>query len=135
MAVFALPAIGYLGAGAVGVATGLATSWLFGSKKGAEQTPSAAEYHSPYETYQPTDARSTSQVYSPSVIYQIESPGAEITKKDTVTAESRASAQPYFWQPSTAPSASASTTEGLDLTKIAIIGAVGIVAYGLVSNK
>lgn len=119
-----------------GIGGGLAGGFIsnvFGGASKKEQ--SVSETHAAYEHYAPitTDARSTSRAYSPSVIYQIESPGAYISKKDTTTAES-ASDPTIRQERSETGGPSAGITEGTDLTKIALIGAGGLIVYGVVKE-
>lgn len=120
-----------------GIAGGLIAS-VFGGTSKKEQAVQAVETHAPYEIFQPTtvDARSISEVYSPTSIIQIESPYAQARSATEITskAASRAEADPKFWQPSTGPSPTAGITEGVDLSKIALIGAVGLIGYGVVKE-
>ena len=119
-------AVGVAGVGG-GIVGGYLTSLLgSGGKK------DYSEHHAPKEHYAPvtTDARATSTVWSPSYIYQIQSPEGYISKKDTNVAESTAipKVSSVREDPST-------ISEGADMSKLAIIGVVGLVAYGLVSKK
>lgn len=116
-----------------GIAGGFLTS-IFGG--GGKKDVAASEIHAPYEEFAPVKvyAPSISRVYAPSQMFQIDSPGAEMTKKDVITAESRAdpTTTPITYRPSTAPSAG--ITEGTDLTKIAMIGGAALIGYGIVTE-
>jgi len=129
-----LPLIPIALAGIGGGVAGGAIASIFGG--GGKKAQTVSEQHAPYETYQPSTATttSTSKIYSPSQIIQIESPGATITKKDELVAESAAKgeASPMMYQPSTAPSAG--ITEGTDLTKIAMIGGAALIGYGIITE-
>ena len=106
---------------AAGVGGGLLGGLLGGSKK---------EIHATKEHYAPVNApvSSIAKTYAPTYQYQIDSPYAEMTsKKDLIT---KASAEGEISTPRVE-----TTTEGMDMTKIAIIGVVGLVAYGVVSKK
>jgi hypothetical protein len=121
-----------------GVAGGLLGGLLGGGKKEQAAEAVASTYHAPYSQYQPTKVYSPtiSRVYAPSPVYQIESPGAYIAKKDTARAEANGSTvSPTYAQPySVAPVAAPKTAEGIDLTKIAIVGAIGLIGYGVVKE-
>lgn len=124
MMVFPLIPVAIAGIGGSILGGGLMS--VFGSGK-----KDYSEHHAPQEHYAPvaTDARSTSEIWSPTYIYQIDSPEGFISKKDTNVAESQAT--PKISSMREDPT---SISEGTDMTKLAIIGAVGIVAYGLVSK-
>lgn len=129
-------AIAGVGGGVVGAYLG---GLLGGGKKEQAAEAVASTYHAPYSQYQPTEVYTptVSEVYAPSPVYQIESPGAFISKKDVATAEAtgRPTVSPSYDQPYTvSPTAAPGITEGVDLTKMAIIGVIGLVAYGLVSK-
>ena len=116
-----------------GLAGGLVSSFFGG---GGKKDVGVSEVHAPKEHFAPvtTHAPSISRIYSPSVMYQIESPGARMSKKDIMTAKSEA--DPFIAPMRYDPGApSAGITEGTDLSKIALIGAVGLIAYGVVSKK
>lgn len=125
-----IPLVAVAGASALG--GGLVASIFGGSKKDM----SVKEVHATKEHFAPvtTDARAISKIFAPTYQYQIESPGARMTKKDKITsaAESYPEISPSRTQEG---GAGISSTEGMDMTKIAVIGVVGLVAYGLVSKK
>lgn len=133
-----LPLIPIAAAGVGGGLAGGLIASVFGAGGKKEQAVGAKEIHAPYETFQPTtvDARSISQVYSPTAIYQIESPYAQARSATDVTSKavSRADADPKFWQPQAAPTATAGITEGVDLTQIALIGGLALIGYGVVTE-
>ena len=129
-----LPLIPIAAAGVLGGVTGGLLGKLLGGDSKKEQAVSAIETHAPYETYQPTTTTAYAPVYAPSPVYQIESPYSTITKKDVAAAEATAKGQPMFYQPTAAPTAEAGIAEGLDLTKLAIIGVIGLVTYGVVTK-
>lgn len=127
---FFIPPLLYAGAGVAGGVTLAAVyDWLTGTKKGA-----IIEEHAYQEHYAPviTDARATSRVYAPTYQYQIDSPEASIVSKKDVSA--RSTSDPTV-SPSRTQEGGAGSVEGVDMTKIAVIGVVGLVAYGLVSKK
>jgi hypothetical protein len=127
MAIWLVP-LGYAAA-AIG---GAAAAYVFG---GSKKDMAVSEQHATKEHYAPvtTDARAISKIFAPTYQYQIESPGARMksTKKLTSAAES----YPDISTPRTHTAPGIETTEGLDMTKIAIIGVVGLIAYGVVSKK
>ena len=129
-----LPLIPIALAGIGGGAAGGIIASVFGG--GGKKAQTVGEYHAPYETYQPSTATttSTSRIYSPSQIIQIESPGATISKKDEFVSEATAKgeASPMMYQPMTGPTAG--ITEGTDLTKIAMIGGAALIGYGIVTE-
>ena len=107
---------------AAGVGGGLLGGLLGGGSK--------KEIHATKEHYAPVHApvSSIAKTYAPTYQYQIDSPYAEMTsKKDLVT---KAAAKGEVTTPRVE-----TTTEGMDMTKIAIIGVIGLVTYGLVSKK
>lgn len=110
-----------IGAGLAGVAGGVVGSIFGGGKKG--------EIHATKEHFAPvnTDARSISKVFAPTYQYQIESPNATITSKKDISSSARS-------DPDVSASRSEEDVEGTDLTKIAIIGAVAFVGYGVVKE-
>ena len=127
-----LPLIPIALAGGAGI-LGTLVGGIFadGSKKNE-----VSEIHAAKEHYAPitTDARSLAQTFSPTYQYQIHSPEASMVSKKTASAVAES-------MPSIAPSrtqeggAGIASVEGMDMTKIAVIGVVGLVAYGLVSKK
>lgn len=138
---------------AAGAGAGMASGWLFSKGKKDEQV--ITEQHAPYEIYQPTTTTSTLEVYAPQVQYApqltygyqggdivISSPGAQTKKEQTQEQESKP-AQKGTWdlpqiiriEPSYDTDTGVRTAEGTDFTTIAIIAAVGLVAYGWLSKK
>lgn len=107
---------------AAGIAGGLLGGLLggVGSKK---------EIHATKEHYAPVSAPVTtkSEVFAPTYQYQIDSPYAEMISKKDITAKARGEAD-------VSTPRTESVTEGMDMTKIAIIGVIGLVAYGVVSK-
>ena len=106
---------------ASGIAGGLLGGLLGGGKK--------AEYHAEKEHYAPVSApvTTTSRIFAPTYQYQIESPSATMVSKKTLTAKARGEAEVSTPRTET-------VTEGMDMTKIAIIGVVGLIVYGVVSK-
>ena len=118
---------------------------MFGGKK------ESIEKHAAYEYYAPT----TSSVYSPSYApqtqfapvtsyayqgstYIISSPGAESKKEQKQTQKSIPSQKGEWAFPievSQEPEHTKDVSGGLNLTHLAIIGVIGLVAYGVVSKK
>jgi len=123
-----------LGAGAGAIVTSALT------KKEASITDSHNEQnniHQPYENYQPQIQYAPVTTYSyQGAQYMINSPNSVQTPKQAVSTTSDPSQtgtwkteQPY------SPTSSTGNSTGIDWTMIAIIAAVGIVGYGLVSRK
>ncbi len=117
-----------IGTAALGIGAGFGISeFLGGSKKGTTMT------YSP--TYSPVsssvDSRQFSYQYSPQYGVQIQSPQSSITKKDQLMSELPSTISPNLEgaRPTT------TTSSGTDFTKIAIIAAVALIGYGLVSKK
>lgn len=115
-----LPIIPLAAVAAAGVGGGLLGGLLGGGKK---------EIHATKEHYAPVDIpiRSQVEIFAPSYQYQIDSPYAEMTSKKDISA--KASGEADVTTPRTE-----TTTEGMDMTKIAIIGVIGLVAYGVVNK-
>jgi hypothetical protein len=112
----------------LGIAGGYGiSSFLGGTKK--EASINYAPVYSP--TSSVVDARQSSYQYSPQYAVQISSPEASITKKDALTADLPMSLKPSVDGARTTQDMSS----GTDMTKLAIIGVIGLVAYGLVSKK
>lgn len=111
-----------IGLAAAGVGGGILGSWLGGGKK---------EYHAEREHYAPVSApvRTTSQVYAPTYQYQIDSPEARMTSKKDISATARGEGTV------STPRTEMMEPAGIDLTKVAIIGVIGLVAYGVVTKK
>ncbi len=106
---------------------------IFGSKKG-DTINNANVYHSPYETYSPQYAQRYSNTYAPTYSVQIDSPNAYMSKKDVITSDASGLTSGLWKQPQ--EYAQKQTGEsGVDITKIAIIGVIGLVAYGFVRSK
>lgn len=106
------------------------------SKKISITDASSRVYHAPYENYQPTISYGLQYNISPtySVIY--ESPHSTIeTKKEATSVQDVSSIPtmiPYYpFSPAVQPTMADSRSD-LDLTKIAIIGAIALIGYGLV---
>lgn len=128
-----------------GVAGGL-LSGMFGSKKEELMQQQAGKIDvvveaEPYQHYQPEIQYAPQYQYgyqAPS--YIIESPGAKLTKKQVMEAELTPE-QTGKWETPTTVSPVQELAQrgevgaGTDMVTIAIIAAVGIVAYGLVSKS
>ena len=136
----------------LGIGTGFGLSSLFGGK---DETPQEAatgkkdieivptEVHAAYERYQPTYTISPSYEFG----YQagdilIESPGASTKKEMTQELTSEPTTSPTFTQPhvveipvSTSDAIAQEATSGTNMVLLVAIGAVALVAYGLVSKK
>jgi hypothetical protein len=107
----------------LGALSGFGLSSIIG---GTKKEASSVITHAPYETYAPVTSQQYQ--YSPQYAVQIESPMASITKKDVLTEQAR--------QESVIPQITETgRTEGTDMTTLAIIGVIGLVAYGLVSGR
>jgi hypothetical protein len=136
----ALPLLAGAFGGALGGAVG---SWLGGgsSKKEIEQhapyeyyNPQIqAEYHAPYEYYAPVYAPQLDYTYNPQVM--ISSPSGSqsseiISKKEATTTQ-----QPEFSRPVSMTSApTESRSEGMDMTKLALIIVAGVVGVVVLSK-
>ena len=126
-----VPLIPIIAVGAAGVLGTIAGS-IFG---GGSKKQGVTETHATQEHYAPTitDARSTSQVFSPTYQYQISSPDASMVSKKTATATATS-------DPTVSPSrtqeggAGISSMEGVDMTKIALIGGAALIGYGIVKE-
>ena len=133
---------------AVGGLIGAGGGALGGMLGGKKQT---IEKHAAYEYYAPT----TSSVYSPSyapqtqyspvtsyayqgATYIINSPEA-ISKKEQKASQESIPSQRGEWafpiEVSQEPKHTKDISGGLNLTHLAIIGVIGLVAYGVVSKK
>lgn len=100
------------------------------------------EIHAPYENYQKTETFAPQTTISPIYSVQIESPGAQMTTKKELAAKQDVGATPTispyeYHQPAITqqPTQSASAQTGTDFTKIAIIAAIAIIGYGLVTGR
>lgn len=113
------PLVALAAATLAGVA-GVGLGSLFGTKK---------EVHAEKEHYSPVHApvSSTARTYAPTYQYQIDSPEAVMLSKKDLDTRVRAEGEV------SAPRSEVGT-EGMDMTKIAIIGVIGLVAYGAVSR-
>jgi hypothetical protein len=144
---------GKVGVGVIGGAVAYGTyDWLFGGtkkdaapqeqklqqeQKQTQQIPINLDYK---YNYSPTDIiNNTWNDYSTLIISN--SPGSGITKKDSFVAETPISQNPvtpfsFSVTPSQeqAQKADQAQAQGTDFTTLAIIGAVGLVAYGFVSK-
>ena len=117
-----LPLLPIIGAAGMGVA-GTLLGGIF-ADKGKKEIHATKEHYAPVTT----DARAISKVFAPTYQYQIDSPKSIMSSKKDIDSRARS-------DPDIRPSRTETETEGLDMTKIAIIGVVGLVAYGLVSKK
>lgn len=122
----ALPLIPIL-AGLAGVGGGFGLASLFGGTKKETQIQ---------RTYAPTHAPTTTELYAPQIAYtpsyqwMIESPyGTQTSKKET----KMASTPSQEVVPTIAPTISPTMTEGADMTKLVLIAAVALVAFGAVT--
>lgn len=114
-----------IAAAAIIAAAGVGGTLLGGAFGGGKK-----EVHATKEHYAPviTDARATAQTFAPTYQYQIDSPKAIMTsKKDLDTAASS--------EPDVTSERSADTPSPMDLTTIAVVGVIGLVAYGIVTKK
>lgn len=110
------------------------------TKKTSITDASSRVYHAPYENYQPTISYGLQYNVAPTYSIIYESPHSTIdTKKEATSAQDVSSIPtmtPYYSiSPFVQPSMTDSTRRSdLDLTKIAIIGAIALIGYGLVSK-
>lgn len=140
---------GKVGVGAIGGATAYgAYDWLFGSKKDAvapqtqilDQKPiqnTTTNLNYDYDARQYTNT--TTNIDSRSWMNISDSPGATMTKKDTVTATATATPSittPFSFSviPTQETSADQGQAQGTDFTTIAVIAAIGLIGYGFVSK-
>ena len=138
-----LPLIPIAGAAILGGVGGGLLSGLFGSKKEEliqTQDPKidVVVEAAPYQHYQPEVQFAPQYQYGyVGSTYIIDSPGADVTKKQKMVAKSEPE-QVGRWETPTAVTPTQSlaqeATEGTNMMHIAIIAAVGLVAYGLVSK-
>ena len=127
------------GAGATGYA---AYDWLFGSKKQAtsQQQQASQKTVSNQFTYSPqssTQTTITSQITNAqSYQYVIDSPYASISKKDAISGQAgpvnpnQTPSQTITPAQTITPEQAQGQAQGTDFTTIAVIAAVGLVAYG-----
>lgn len=115
-----------------GVAGGLVSSLLGG---GSKKDYAVSEQHSPYEHYAPvtTDASALTQTFAPTYQYQIESPESYMSSKKDISAA--ATSSPEISPSRTHEAPGISSVEGTDMTKLVVVGAIGLIAYGLVTKK
>ena len=134
-----------IAAAGVGVGGGAILSQMLGG--GGEESTTTTEHrihyapitkkeiHQPFETFYPTS------IYSPQqdISYQIitHSPEAKQATKKEMTSD--ITAEPSLIQPRTDTISpryeeTRPITEGTDMTKIALYGAIALVAYGLISK-
>lgn len=99
------------------------------------------EIHAPYENYQKTEIFAPQTTISPIYSVQIDSPHAQMTTKKELTAKqdvgSYQNISPYdYYQPAITqqPTQTSTSAQGTDFTKIAIIAAIAIIGYGLVTG-
>ena len=126
-----------IGAVLTGAATVLGADIIKDMFKKDKQAPISIVKHEPFETFAPvkTFAPQVSQVYQPQFQYavQIESPGAKIEaiKKDVAKMAQKQKIEPTVEIEEMAPGA----VKGTDLSKLAVIGAVALIGYGLVRSS
>jgi hypothetical protein len=120
---------------AAGVGGGLLGGVLGSFFSGSKKDYSVHEIHAQKEHYAPTttDARAFSRVFAPTYQYQIQSPDAYMSSKKDTAASAR-SAPDIIPQRSQEGGPGIESLEGADLTKIALIGAVGLIGYGVVKE-
>ena len=139
---------GKVGVGAIGGAVAYGTyDWLFGgTKKNAPQQQILDQKPTQNTTTNLNynlDARqtttTTTNIDNRSWMNIANSPGASMTKKDSVAATATATPAmniPFSFSllPTQDTSAQQAQAQGTDFTTLAIIGAIGLVAYGYVSK-
>ena len=138
-----LPLIPIAGAAILGGVSGGLLSGLFGSKKEEliqtqEPKIDVVVEAAPYQHFQPQLTHAPQYTYGyVGATHIIESPGAEVTKKQDIVAKLDTE-QVGKWEtsPTVSPTQELTqkATEGTNMLHIAIIAAVGLVAYGLVSK-
>ena len=140
---------GKVGVGAIGGAAAYgAYDWLFGgTKKDAPQQQVLDQKPTQNTTTNLNynlDARqtttTTTNIDNRSWMTIANSPGASMTKKDTIAATATATPAmniPFTFSlmPTQDTSAQQAQAQGTDFTTLAIIGAIGLVAYGYTSRK
>jgi len=115
---------------------GLAGGGLAGTLLSGNPLVQSGEYHAPYEHYQYSPTVSTQQTYSPAQTYNaattiiMNSPNTNVENNPILTAISRVAQN----QKDLGAALSQSESEGTNMVTLAIIGAVAVIGYGLVSN-
>lgn len=99
-------------------------------QKSLQYSPQIFEEHA---FYSPTYAQQYQLQYTAPVI-QIQSPGASVTQTKKQTATQRVDPITSF-TPTSSPTQSQAQAEGLDLLPLAVIGVIGLIAYGYVSSR
>ena len=138
-----LPLIPIAGAAILGGVGGGLLGGLFGTKKEEliqQQEPKidVVVEAAPYQHFQPELQYAPQYQYGyVGSTYVIESPGAKVTKKQDLVAKSEPE-QVGRWETPTAVTPTQTleqrAVEGTNMLHLAIIAAVGLVAYGLVSK-
>jgi hypothetical protein len=124
---------------------------LFGGTKTTTVTPTqtptqttytitTSDYH-PY-IYAPQSQTTISSTYAPQLSYILNSPGAAIKNAMDIATSQTPEQEgswliPYTQTPTVSPSQEATQETGIgtDLLPIVVIGIIGLVAYGFVSNR
>lgn len=133
-----LPVLPLIVAGILGGAGGFSLSSLLkGTKKEASThtTTTYAPTIAPTETFTEAWQYSPVQTYAPTTQYQIESPGAEMVSKKTITQESYPEQRldPRI-SPKVTPSITTEGGEGSNFTVLALIAAAAVIGYGLTTR-
>ena len=133
-----LPALPLIAAGLLGGAGGFGLSSLFKGTKKEEHVHTTSTYAptiAPTTTHTEAWQYSPVQTYAPTYQYQIESPGAEMVSKKTITQESYPEQRldPRV-SPTVSPSITTEGGEGTDFTVLALIAAAAIIGYGLTTR-
>lgn len=130
-----LPALPLIAAGLLGGAGGFTLSSLLeGTKKSEHITPVNVPITTPSNIDIEAWQYAPVQTYSPDFHYQIESPGATMITKKTVTSESAPS---QSIKPSITPTITpeiTAGTEGSNFTVLALIAAAAVIGYGLTTR-
>ena len=139
-----LPIAGLIAGGLLGGGGAIAGS-LMGSKKETIEKHAAYEHYAPQteKIYSPTYAPETQYAPVTSYAYQgatyiISSPEATSKKEQSTTQKSIPSQSGVWEQPITTSQKATRTeteTEGTDFVILAVIGVIGLVAYGVVNKK
>ena len=134
-------AIGTTGKVLVGAGAGYGIASIFGGGKKSEQKQELGQTQQPIQitkTIAPVTTTTNTYTNAPTSMYQIDSPYATQKKADVLTSEPQVGVSPsYNLSPSQAASQAAEQgqTAGTDMVTLAIIAAVGLVAYGYVSKR
>ena len=123
-----------------GVGSGILSAMFFGgggTKKEmqTEATQTTTTTIEPYAYFSPSTQSTYAPTFQHQPVLQIDSPYAKATPTMSSKKEIESQQQPTFTPqvmalPSIAPQQS-DKSSGTDLTKIAVIGAIGLVAYGV----